>query len=228
MKVFSMLSVATVGLGVTFVYASSAHALLINGDFSLGLTGWTPYTTANGVIGMPAVTSFDVTGLGASPAARLQVGQEVFSPGLQSGGGLSQTFTGPEGDYSFTYDFASLSSEGNSSGGLFSLIFNGTVLDSFDTALVSANTPVRGSLSGFLAGVEAGTHEIRIQSTRPFTVDPDIAELFPVQYFDNVVATATHVPGPLPLLGVGAAFGFSRKLRKRIKGSKLPVESTIN
>jgi hypothetical protein len=29
------------------------------------------------------------------------------------------------------------------------------------------------------------------------------------------------VPGPLPLLGVGAAFGFSRKLRKRIKSSKL-------
>jgi len=36
------------------------------------------------------------------------------------------------------------------------------------------------------------------------------------------------VPGPLPILGVGAAFGFSRKLRKRIKkvpgalGSHLP------
>jgi hypothetical protein len=27
------------------------------------------------------------------------------------------------------------------------------------------------------------------------------------------------VPGPLPLLGAGAAFGFSRKLRSRIKGS---------
>lgn len=26
------------------------------------------------------------------------------------------------------------------------------------------------------------------------------------------------VPGPLPLLGVGAAFGYSRKMRKRIKG----------
>ena len=36
------------------------------------------------------------------------------------------------------------------------------------------------------------------------------------------------VPGPLPLLGVGAAFGFSRKLRKRIKTSKTPeVLSTI-
>ena len=26
-----------------------------------------------------------------------------------------------------------------------------------------------------------------------------------------------HVPGPLPILGLAAAFGFSRKLRKRIK-----------
>ena len=30
------------------------------------------------------------------------------------------------------------------------------------------------------------------------------------------------VPAPLPLLGVGAAFGFSRNLRKRIKGTKTP------
>jgi len=29
------------------------------------------------------------------------------------------------------------------------------------------------------------------------------------------------VPGPLPLLGLGAALGFSRRLRNRIKGSKL-------
>jgi hypothetical protein len=31
-----------------------------------------------------------------------------------------------------------------------------------------------------------------------------------------------YVPGPLPLIGVGAAFGFSRSLRKRIKTSKSP------
>jgi len=29
--------------------------------------------------------------------------------------------------------------------------------------------------------------------------------------------TVFTVPGPLPLLGVGAAFGYSRTLRKRIK-----------
>ena len=33
---------------------------------------------------------------------------------------------------------------------------------------------------------------------------------------------STSDPGPLPWLGVGAAFGYSRRLRKRIKGSKTP------
>lgn len=32
----------------------------------------------------------------------------------------------------------------------------------------------------------------------------------------NVYVGAASVPGPLPLLGVGAAFGWSRRLRKRI------------
>jgi hypothetical protein len=43
--------------------------------------------------------------------------------------------------------------------------------------------------------------------------------------FDDASPMAA-VPGPLPLLGVGAAFGYSRKLRKRIVSSKvLPVAS---
>jgi hypothetical protein len=37
------------------------------------------------------------------------------------------------------------------------------------------------------------------------------------------------VPGPLPLLGFSAAFGYSRKLRKRLSVSKAPkVMSSIN
>ncbi|MFM9088637.1 MAG: hypothetical protein ACKOPT_10955 [Cyanobium sp.] len=38
----------------------------------------------------------------------------------------------------------------------------------------------------------------------------------PLPSFTN---TITQTPGPLPILGAGAAFGFSRKLRKRIKQS---------
>jgi hypothetical protein len=38
--------------------------------------------------------------------------------------------------------------------------------------------------------------------------------------------TLTEVPGPLPILGAAAAFGWSRKLRKRLKSSKSEVIST--
>ncbi|MCX5960593.1 MAG: hypothetical protein NT053_12430 [Cyanobacteria bacterium] len=31
------------------------------------------------------------------------------------------------------------------------------------------------------------------------------------------IASEVRAPGPLPLFGAAAAFGFSRKLRKRIK-----------
>ncbi len=31
------------------------------------------------------------------------------------------------------------------------------------------------------------------------------------------IDVATKVPGPLPILGAGVAFGYSRRLRKRIK-----------
>jgi hypothetical protein len=51
----------------------------------------------------------------------------------------------------------------------------------------------------------------------PSVGDPAIG--FFVEYENPNYAA---VPGPLPLLGVGAAFGFSRKLRKRIKSSTSP------
>ena len=38
-------------------------------------------------------------------------------------------------------------------------------------------------------------------------------------------APAAAVPGPLPLFGAAAAFGFSRKLRKRIQESRLSAGS---
>jgi hypothetical protein len=51
----------------------------------------------------------------------------------------------------------------------------------------------------------------------PGVVGQNRLSIDPVSDLNGVV-----VPGPLPLLGVGAAFGFSRNLRKRIKGSKSP------
>ena len=42
----------------------------------------------------------------------------------------------------------------------------------------------------------------------------------------SVTVFVQPVPGPLPILGAAAAFGWSRKLRKRLKSSKSEVIST--
>ena len=42
-----------------------------------------------------------------------------------------------------------------------------------------------------------------------------------VSFASTTSTTSTSVPGPLPLLGVAAAFAYSRKLRKRIKLHKV-------
>ena len=42
-----------------------------------------------------------------------------------------------------------------------------------------------------------------------------------IDAMENSFQQTTHVPGPLPLLGAGAAFGFSRRIRSRIKGARL-------
>ena len=58
---------------------------------------------------------------------------------------------------------------------------------------------------------------------RPTPIDPDPIPFDPGKYRDITNPRFTNVaPGPLPILGVGAAFGFSRKLRKRIKSGESP------
>jgi len=44
-----------------------------------------------------------------------------------------------------------------------------------------------------------------------------------ISHIDNQLSQKTldKVPAPLPLLGAGAAFGFSRRIRSRIKGARL-------
>ena len=42
-----------------------------------------------------------------------------------------------------------------------------------------------------------------------------------VNNFNNDYTQTSSVPGPLPLFGAGAAFGFSRRIRSRIKGARL-------
>jgi hypothetical protein len=52
--------------------------------------------------------------------------------------------------------------------------------------------------------------------------EPSLTQYQPV----GIVVEAPEAPGPLPIFGAAAAFGFSRNLRRRIKNSVNPVSSS--
>jgi len=56
------------------------------------------------------------------------------------------------------------------------------------------------------------------------TADTDVRDWAQATLYSPAAASAA--PGPLPLFGAAAAFGFSRKLRKRIQGARLPIGSS--
>jgi hypothetical protein len=56
-----------------------------------------------------------------------------------------------------------------------------------------------------------------INVTDSWDLDPNTGTIMAIS--NTYTQLQQEVPGPLPILGIGAAFGFSRKLRKRIKGS---------
>jgi hypothetical protein len=203
--------------------ANPAQAVsLNNGNFETGdLTGWTVFTTTNGTneTGRPDVASFDTTGSGASNSARFQVGQVAFASGVPAGGGITQNVTLSGGILNLSVDVAAFGPGGNSSGGIFSLLLNGAVLDTFDTGNYTANTFRRDILTAS-TNVTAGIYSIGIQMTRPFTTTATT----PSQYVDNFVISgsstvATAVPEPFTVIGsiLGGTAAF--RMRKKLKSS---------
>jgi PEP-CTERM motif len=200
--------------------SARAHAnVLVNGDFETGtFAGWTPFaTSANGSIGTTvggrAIVPFDVTGSGATDAARFQVGQISFTPGILEGGGIRQTITTGAGMAVFHADIAAQETHGtgNAAGGLFVVLLDGVALASFDFGFIAALDTERSSLD-FTAPVTTGAHVLSLQMTRPFV--SGALGISPFQYFDNVSLNVSSVDEPATLLLVGlglAGIGVSRR-----------------
>lgn len=69
--------------------------------------------------------------------------------------------------------------------------------------------------------MEIGGQEIFVRDSWNVPVGSSIS-------INGIKNNYTQVPGPLPILGLAAAFRFSRRLRKKIKASKAPeLISTI-
>jgi hypothetical protein len=215
-----------------YIVPAHASAVLTNGDFEAGLTGWTSYTTSNGTIaenpslpGAPqpqsaSVVSFDVSGSGASNALFLNAGKinPPYNANPAEGGGVLQTFMTTGGVATFTADVAALytRTSGAIGLGLMSVLLDGVVLDTFDFGGVSAGpATLRGDLD-FTTFLSAGQHTLSLQAMRLFAPGRGVAS----QYFDNVSLDVTAaVPEPstwaMMILGfVGLGFAAYRRNAK--------------
>ena len=148
----------------------------------------------------------------------------VFSSG-------TGTFSGTAGP---TFSF----SGGNGTTSGTSTAFTLTPNSVTNPADVSINAPVSGSYTGLTSALSASNSTLQAYFAGTPTIDSYYANWSIVGAPSGITASnitnATlggqvylrygytapdPVPGPLPILGAGAAFGFSRKLRQRIRSS---------
>ena len=129
-----------------------------------------------------------------------------------------------------TYDGNPSKFETEANGGVMPWFGSSGIADSFASAVgTSLGTPNfnNGPYFSYAIGIAVPGWP----SARYFNVTNNAIEDFNTaggNQFDWAQATlyTTPVPGPLPLFGAGAAFGFSRKLRKRIQVARKPLATT--
>lgn len=140
--------------------AASQAELITNGTFDSGLTGWSTFTTPNGVVLSPGVTSFDTNGDGIlSPAASFNAGQVAFSQ-IPAGGGISQFVLVPELDlYVFSADVAASTPGIAAAAGTFSVAIDGAVLFNINLGTITPDSPGRHHIE-FLTNLRSGPNEV--------------------------------------------------------------------
>ena len=107
--------------------------------------------------------------------------------------------------------------------------FNGTVFNFSASANSGITTQLNGENNffaidaGYTSGtpiVSSATYSNTTLAGLGFTTTGLIGTWTLNDGGDQIRVVLTEVPGPLPLLGAGAAFGFSRRLRRRISASQ--------
>lgn len=215
------MKIAAIPLSALFFFAMlgmtpdqmCANNLLNNGSFQNGdFTSWTLVTTANGTagVGFPIVTTWP---LGGSNAAQYEVGEVNYINGDFEGAMLLQIFAASSGTLDLAFDWAAMGDgiHNNSDAGLFQLVLDGVVLNSYDVGHVGPNNLFNGTLSG-AASVTAGMHFFEIDILRPFQSGQGTT---PYEFITSASVIAVPEPSSLLLFGPGVV-GLAAMLRRKI------------
>ena len=180
---------------------SSVDCTIIDPNPNIGT--FTDRATPDNVTALPPGTAvnFEQTGL-FYPFSQVQIDTD-FNPPL-TGGPITSVYTVEKRTPGLWFDQVDLSWVQVPGG-------NATVSAQYDWVDKLGNPQtVTLTQSGTVADVVG--HPTKITVTNTYTPNDGA--------IDNVENTFRNVPGPLPILGAGAAFGFSRKLRGRIKAAR--------
>ncbi len=192
-------------IGWLLLAGPASANLITNGDFETGdLTGWTPFTTAEGSNGpgLPTVMMFDTTGSGASNAAVFEVARTTLGTDFE-GGGISQMVNVPtfQSTLELSIDVATFAADGDSpTGAIYEVFFDDDLVITVDqSGSISALDVVRDSEAGLVLDVAAGMHEVKVQITTDLELTDDFR---PLQYVDNVTLVPEPTTASLLVLGL--------------------------
>jgi hypothetical protein len=222
MRTFSNLALAaTFGVGATLLAAAPSQAQVCTGDgtatasFSLAFYAANPGLTCT--VGDKTYSDFTITGFNSlDPAQNVVNISESGVGGLQHTIGMMNTsgWTSAVNTFNYTVTVttpgAFLHQWAATAGG--SII--GSDWETTVAATNSSPSPI-GPIDGAFSTAGAPSTFNGMPLSSDFTNTFDVTTQF--TSFDN--SLTQKVPGPLPILGAGAVFGFSRKLRNRIKTS---------
>lgn len=179
----------------------------------------TNFAGCQGTLGDKTFSGFSLTGLsGYTPdASDIIVIDQISSNAYQIFFTPVSTTQNFSGTLNYSVDITPAGIIAGNTFGVGQANVNGSSLGgSFITSVSSASllsnatsTNGAGSLVNFNSGVTSATF------AQAFAVSG--ANVLNQTGFTFTQNDFTGVPGPLPILGAGAAFGFSRKLRRRIK-----------
>lgn len=215
LKAFSSSALVLSALASTVVLASSAQAVETCESGSFPATNFTNCQDTSSDPNTPfsvdwisgptgGIGDIELTDISASqtyPTAQLDVG---FAPPVNTAslGQYRYKITGPA---QFDFSFFKISTQSTTPWNATKYIFGD---DSFtNLSLLATLELASDDVNEDVATYLSPTNQIWVE----------------VNYFGDSIENLQDIhstPGPLPVLGAGAAFGFSRKLRNRIKASR--------